>query len=51
VKVVSFNINSIRARVHQLKAVIERLDPDVICLQETKVSDRDFPLDQVGSLG
>ncbi len=50
-KVVSFNINSIRARVHQLKAVIDRLNPDVICLQETKVADEDFPLAEVGDLG
>lgn len=50
-KLVSFNINSLRARIHQLEAVIERLDPDVICLQETKVSDEDFPLDAVSNLG
>jgi exodeoxyribonuclease-3 len=51
VKIVSFNINSLRARIHQLKAVIEQHQPDVICLQETKVSDDDFPISEVGDFG
>lgn len=50
-KVVSFNVNGIRARQHQLEALIERHDPDVIGLQEIKVADDAFPLDEVSSLG
>ena len=50
-RVVSFNVNSIRARLHQLTAVIEKYQPDVIGLQETKVVDEDFPLDAVRELG
>ncbi len=50
-KVISFNINSLRARLHQLEAVIQQHQPDVICLQETKVSDEDFPLSSVENLG
>lgn len=42
-KVISFNINSLRARPHQLEAIIESHQPDVIALQETKVHDDDFP--------
>lgn len=38
-KIVSFNINGLRARPHQLAALIERHQPDVIGLQETKVAD------------
>lgn len=50
-RVVSFNVNSIRARLHQLKAVIDKYNPDVIGLQETKVVDEDFPRDDVAAMG
>lgn len=42
-KIISFNINGLRARPHQLNAIIEQHQPDVIGLQEIKVSDQDFP--------
>lgn len=48
---VSFNINGIRARQHQLEAVRDIIDPDVMGLQETKVHDEQFPLSAVESLG
>ncbi|MGP5648850.1 exodeoxyribonuclease III [Psychrobacter celer] len=48
---VSFNINGIRARQHQLEAVREVIDPDVMGLQETKVHDDQFPLSAVEGLG
>lgn len=50
-RVVSFNINSVRARLHQLQAVVERHNPDLIGLQETKVSDDQFPLEELQALG
>ena len=50
-KVVSFNINGVRARPHQLKAIRDQIDPDVIGLQETKVQDPDFPLEVMEELG
>ena len=42
-KIVSFNINGIRARIHQLEALKQYLDPDIIGLQEVKVADEQFP--------
>ncbi len=48
---VSFNINGIRARQHQLEAVRDIIDPDIMGLQETKVHDEQFPLEQVEGLG
>jgi len=48
---VSFNVNSIRTRLHQLEAVIESLNPDVIGLQETKVTDEEFPEQAIRDLG
>ena len=50
-KLVSFNINGLRATPHQLSAIIEKHQPDVIGLQETKVDDSMFPLAEVESLG
>ena len=43
-KIISFNANGLRARIHQIKAIIEKHQPDVIGIQETKVSDDQFPL-------
>lgn len=48
---VSFNINGVRARPHQLQAIQTMLDADVIGLQETKVHDEAFPLAMVEQLG
>ena len=50
-KVVSFNINSIRARPHQIEFLRDTIDPDVIGLQETKVNDPDFPIELINSIG
>ena len=50
-KIVSFNINGLRARPHQLAALIEKHQPDVIGLQETKVHDDQFPLADIQALG
>ena len=44
-RVVTWNINSLRLRLTLLKKLAEALDPDVICLQETKVPDELFPAD------
>src|SRR6056300_1487145 len=50
-RIISFNINSIRARPHQLIHLRDNLDPDVIGLQETKVDDPEFPLDVIEEIG
>jgi exodeoxyribonuclease-3 len=42
-RIVSWNINSLRARINRAQAFVERHDPDVLCLQETKVEDAHFP--------
>lgn len=47
----TFNINGIRARLHQLAALRETYNPDLIGLQETKVDDPQFPVEAVASLG
>lgn len=50
-KFVSWNVNSIRIRLGLLKLLIEKHKPDVICLQEVKAKEKDFPYDAVRALG
>ncbi|HFG1959965.1 exodeoxyribonuclease III [Vibrio cholerae] len=50
-KVISFNINGLRARLHQLQALIDKHQPDVIGLQEIKVHDEAFPRQEVEAMG
>lgn len=50
-KVISFNVNSVRTRLHQLTAVIEKHQPEIIALQETKVQDVDFPEAEISRVG
>ncbi len=49
--IISFNANSIRKRLDHLRLIIDRHDPDVIGIQETKVSDPDFPVDAIADMG
>jgi exodeoxyribonuclease III len=51
VKLATWNINGIRARLDVVVAWIERNQPDVLCLQETKVVDELFPLDAIQATG
>lgn len=50
-KIMSFNINGVRARPHQLEAIRDLYNPDVVGLQEIKVQDSEFPLADVQALG
>lgn len=50
-KLVTWNINSIRARTQRLVGWLDANRPDVVCLQETKVEDAQFPLEAVEKLG
>ena len=50
-KIISFNVNSLRTRLHQLEALVERYQPDFIGLQETKVTDDEFPTKAIQALG
>lgn len=50
-RITTWNVNSIRLRLDQLALVVERVRPDVLCLQETKVEDAKFPFDAVREMG
>ena len=50
-RIVTWNINSLRLRLGLLERLVAALDPDVICLQETKVPDLLFPENAPAALG
>jgi exodeoxyribonuclease-3 len=50
-KISTFNVNSLRKRVAIVLDWLEREKPDVLCLQETKVQDSEFPLLALASSG
>jgi len=45
-KVASFNVNSLRARLALVLQWLSETQSDVLCVQETKVQDIDFPTDE-----
>ena len=50
-RIVTWNVNSIRARMPRVLEFLDRQSPDVVCLQETKVVDELFPKDDIEGLG
>jgi exodeoxyribonuclease-3 len=51
VRIATWNVNSIRARLEHLSGWLARANPDVVCLQETKVEDEKFPVQELGDAG
>ena len=50
-RLITWNINSVRARLEHLGRLAALYAPDVICLQETKAREEDFPADAVRQMG
>ncbi|MBE7636200.1 exodeoxyribonuclease III [Sneathiella sp. P13V-1] len=50
-RLVTWNINSIRARLHHVDHFVETHNPDILCFQETKVTDNEFPTKSLTKLG
>jgi exodeoxyribonuclease-3 len=44
-KIATWNVNSLRVRLPHVLAWLEREQPDLLALQETKLKDEDFPAD------
>ena len=51
VKIASWNINSVRFRLDIVDRFLREAAPDVLCLQETKVIDADFPANAFAAMG
>lgn len=49
--IATWNLNSIRTRQARLLAWLDRYQPDVVCLQELKLPDSDFPYDTIRAAG
>lgn len=50
-RIITWNINSVRLRIGQVLRLIELQQPDVLCLQETKTPDEHFPFDPLKEAG
>ncbi len=50
-KIAAWNVNSIRARLDRLVAWLASAQPDILCLQELKCADAEFPLEAIRAAG
>ena len=50
-KIATWNVNSIRTRLGQVLKWLDQEKPDLLCLQETKVDDPQFPLEAFQAAG
>ena len=50
-KIATWNVNSIKVRMPQLLDWLEREHPDVVCIQETKSVDENFPVLELKAAG
>ena len=49
--VATFNANSVRARLETIVAWLDTRQPDILCIQETKVTDAEFPVEAFTGAG
>jgi len=50
-RILTWNINSVRLRAPLLLKIMQQCDPDVVCLQETKTPDEFFPVSDIIAAG
>src|SRR5689334_9196299 len=50
-KIATWNVNSLRVRLPHVLEWLSLHTPDILCLQETKLLDTDFPLDVIKMAG
>ncbi len=50
-KIISWNVNSVRARINYVNELLQKEKPDFLCLQETKIIDTEFPNKSFSELG
>jgi exodeoxyribonuclease-3 len=51
IKISTFNVNSIRARLPRLEEWLKKSAPDIVCLQELKCEEQNFPFEAMLDLG
>ena len=50
-KIATWNVNSMRVRLPQVLDWLQSHAPDVLCVQETKIEDKDFPQAEINEAG
>ena len=50
-RIATWNINSVRLRIHHVLRFIKEQNIDVMCLQETKTEDKFFPIKEFINIG
>jgi exodeoxyribonuclease-3 len=50
-KIVTYNLNGVRARLPRLVEYLEEQKPDALCLQEIKCADESFPIEDIRKAG
>ncbi|KGI79189.1 exodeoxyribonuclease III [Oleiagrimonas soli] len=50
-KIASWNVNSLKVRLPHLQQWLDESKPDVVALQETKLTDDKFPVDEIKAMG
>jgi exodeoxyribonuclease III len=50
-KIASFNINNIHCRLANLLSWLREAEPDIVCLQELKAAESEFPADAIQHAG
>jgi exodeoxyribonuclease-3 len=51
VLIAAWNVNSLKARLPRVEEWLARVQPDVLCMQETKLANDAFPVDAMAALG
>ena len=50
-KIVSWNVNSVRARINNILNYIKQANPDILLLQEIKTQEESFPYEEFEKIG
>ena len=50
-KISTWNVNSIRARIDNIKIYLKKSSPDIVLLQEIKTEEKNYPFDELNKLG
>ena len=50
-KIVTYNVNGIKARLPRLLEYLSQQQPDIVCLQELKSADEGFPVAEIEAAG
>ena len=50
-KITSWNVNSVRARILNIKDYLKQSNPDILMIQEIKTEDKTFPYEDLKNSG